>query len=486
MMRLDMQRILADALGLHQSGKLSDAEALYRCASIVEPGHADVWHLLGVLALQAGDVDKADKLIRRALETTPTNYEYHYNFAQALLAAEKIQSAVRPLMSAIVLRPDHHKSYYEVGTTLRSAGEISQATDCLERAVYLLPTSAVYYRALATVITLSRGKPHLAAMEKLRASQMVLADHDLVELHFALGEMYGKAGNADKAFANFVAGNALRRRQFTYDESEVFGFFDRIEASFTAVRIAAAAKHGNPTKLPVFIVGMPRSGTSLVEQILASHPRIFGAGERPDFPIFTSELERAHGKFPEIVGRLSAGAYQDLGQAYLEKLRSEGEGADRIVDKMPSNFRLVGFIHMVFPNARIIHCRRDPVDTCLSCFSVLFSERQAFAYDLAELGRYYRRYDQLMAHWKSVLPQGVMLDVQYEDVVADFESQARRLVAHCGLEWDNACLSFHRTDRPVTTASAVQVRQPIYKTSVKRWEPYAPYLGPLFDALEGR
>jgi hypothetical protein len=232
---------------------------------------------------------------------------------------------------------------------------------------------------------------------------------------------------------------------------------------------------------------MPRSGTTLVEQILASHPSVYGAGELTELVDIVAGLGGPRGvfaNFPENVRAMSRVQLRDLRTRYLERVSALAPAASRITDKMPANFRFAGLIHLALPNARIIHTRRDPIDTCLSCFSLLFSGDQPHTYDLGELGRYYRAYAALMEHWCGVLPQGVMIDVQYEELVTDFERQARRIVAHCGLDWDAACLDFHKTRRPVPTASAVQVRQPIYRTSIGRWQPCRDMLGPLLAALE--
>jgi sulfotransferase family protein len=248
---------------------------------------------------------------------------------------------------------------------------------------------------------------------------------------------------------------------------------------FTGELMRSHEGRGERSCVPVFILGMLRSGTTLVEQILASHPKVFGAGEVDDFNKVIAALH-----FPEVVSLMSGEQLRQLGASYVGGIRVAAPVVERITNKSPGNFRFTGLIHMMLPNARIIHTRRDPIDTCLSCFSKLFVGNHPYAYDLEELGRYYRAYEALMAHWRSVLPPNVMLEVQYEEVVADLEGQARRIVAHCGLEWDALCLAFHQTERPVRTASATQVRQPIYKSSVGRWRAYEPFLGPLLAELK--
>jgi hypothetical protein len=232
---------------------------------------------------------------------------------------------------------------------------------------------------------------------------------------------------------------------------------------------------------------MTRSGTTLIEQMLASHPQVFGAGELDTLNKVAGSLRGALAGcpvFPDMMLHMSAEQFRAVGAAYVEKMRERAPWAARITDKMTSNFLFTGLIHLALPNATIIHAVRNPVDTCVSCFATDFTSGHEHTYDLAELGRYYRRYQALMKHWRDVLPPGRILDVQYEELVADLEGVARRIVAHCGLSWDARCLDFYRSERPVHTASAAQVRKPIYKDSVERWRKYEPFLGPLLAELE--
>jgi hypothetical protein len=303
-----------------------------------------------------------------------------------------------------------------------------------------------------------------------------------MDLHFALGKAHADIGRHDSAFRHLEAANMIKRGQTGYDEAATLGQFERIAEAFTPEVMRRLAGCGDPSSLPVFIVGMPRSGTTLVEQVLASHPEVFGAGEIGD-------LEAAVGgsggvsRLPERIASMTGEQLRRIGTNHCERVAALAPTAQRITDKMLTNFRFIGLIHLVLPNARIIHVRRNPIDTCLSCFFRLFSGGLPFTYDLAELGRYYRAYARLMAHWRSALPEGAMLEVQYEDLVTDFAAQARRLVAHCDLEWDARCSAFHETRRPVMTSSAAQVRQPIYRSSIDGWQPYRHRLGPLLDAL---
>ena len=252
--------------------------------------------------------------------------------------------------------------------------------------------------------------------------------------------------------------------------------------AFTSEAMAARRGLGDPSEVPVFILGMPRSGTTLVEQILASHPRVFGAGELFYLPELVS-AGQAGSRFPGDFPTLSGERLREIGRRYCERLQSLAPKADRITDKLPANFRFAGLIHLVLPKARIIHVRRDPVDTCFSCYSKLFPSGQDYTFELGELGRYYRGYESLMEHWRSVLPAGAMLEVQYETLVADIEGQARRMIEYCGLEWDERCLRFYETERSVRTASFAQVHKPLYGNAVGRWRPYRAHLRGLLDTL---
>ena len=329
-------------------------------------------------------------------------------------------------------------------------------------------------------------------MEALAAKTDGLSKTDRMQLDFALGKAYADLKDHDRSFRHLLAGNAAKRATIAYDEQAAFALFDRIESLFTPDLIAAKSGGGDPSPMPIFIIGMPRSGTTLVEQIIASHPVVYGAGELQNFNDVVLTVRGPDGNslpYPEFVAALDAAALQQIGARYIALVRAlaaKYERADtaRITDKMPSNYYFAGLIHLALPNAKIIHTIRDPVDTCISCFSKLFSAEQNHTYDLSELGRYYRRYERLMAHWRSVLPAGCILDVRYEDIVSDVEQQARRIIAYCGLPWTDRCLSFHETERPVRTASATQVRQPIYSSAVGRWRVYEQHLGPLLDALQ--
>jgi len=353
---------------------------------------------------------------------------------------------------------------------LLETGAMDAARATLETALELAPDLATAWSALAELRSFEPGDPALATMEQfLETSPNLRAIEARTTMHFALGKAYRKAGDPANAFRHFAAGNAMKRATFDYDVADDERFAQETIGFFTPTMMHQLGGAGERSRAPIFVIGMPRSGTSLVEQILASHPDVHGAGELLLF-------ERA-------IAEAGADDMTALGRRYVELVDAVAPADKRVVDKMPSNFRHVALLRLALPRARIIHCLRDAVETCFSCYTTLFTGRQDFAFDLVEAGRYYRAYAALVEHWRAILPPGVMLDVRYEDVVADLEGSARRMLAFCELPWDDAVLRYHETDRPIRTASFKQARQPIYHTSIHASDAYRDYLQPLIDVL---
>lgn len=496
--------------------RLDEAIPHYLRALEIKPRFAEAHNNLGNAFAALKRRDEAITHYRRALEIKPDFFEAHNNLGNALSALRRHADAIPHLRRALEIKPDFAEAlgnlaialtvlnrhdeasgWYErslavapdvadlhagYGNQLMILGRLDEARRELERAIALAPGTAEFYRTLSTMKRFGPDDPQLAAMQALADDRSALGDDERMQLHFALAKAHADIGLHDSAFRHLEAANLLRRRQISYDEAAILGQFERIATAFTPELLRRLAGCGDPSALPVFIVGMPRSGTTLVEQVLASHPSVFGAGEIGDLEAVVAGLDGG-AWFPEGIASMNGEQVRRIGADYRDRIASLAPSAPRITDKLLTNFRFIGLIHLALPNARIVHVRRDPVDTCLSCFFRLFGGELPFAYDLAELGRYYRAYTSLMAHWRSVLPEGAMIEVQYEDLVTDFAAQARRLVAYCGLEWDDRCSAFHETRRPVTTSSATQVRQPIYRSSIDQWRRYGHRLGPLLDAL---
>ncbi|GLQ06850.1 tetratricopeptide repeat-containing sulfotransferase family protein [Sneathiella chinensis] len=309
---------------------------------------------------------------------------------------------------------------------------------------------------------------------------------EAMTLHFVLGKAFLDSGDPEKAFQHFAAGNKAKRQTLSYDSDQTLNWLASIAQTFTPDLMKTFSGGGNPSDAPIFIVGMPRSGTTLVEQILASHPMVHGGGELDTLLGLVQHIAakpEINASFPDFMAQLPPQILTEASHAYLQVIRDKAQHTPHLVDKMPANFLHVGLINLMFPNAKIIHCRRDPVDTCLSCYTSLFGAPQKFSYDLAELGAFYNGYNALMEHWHDLLPADRLAVVDYETLVEDQEGETRKLLDFLGLGWDEACLDFHKTERPISTLSFAQVREPIYRTSVKRWQKYRPYLQPLTNAL---
>ena len=425
---------------------------------------------------------------QRVAALAPGSPDAHNNVGNLLALLGRFDEATRSYERALALRPQFAEVHNNLANVLKQQGHFDRAVQRYQQAIALQPDYADAHFNQSEIKTFQRDDQELPLLEALARDNSTVPAGKKPLVHFALGKALEDAGEYDRAFGHWLQGNALKRRQLAYDPQQPQQDLRQIVDVFDRQFFQRFAAAGDPTVAPIFILGMPRSGTTLVEQILASHPQVHGAGEHTALerlarrlPLSTGRLER----YPAYLSHLDAAGLRRLGQAYLASLPALPTGKSRLTDKTTANFWYVGLIRLIFPGARVIHTVRDPVDTCLSCFSKLFTSGQAFTYDLGELGRYYRCYSELMDHWRTVLPAGAMLDVRYEEVVENLEQQVRRLLEFCGLSWDDRCLSFHQTARTVATASTVQVRRPLYDSSVGRWRRYEKHLGPLLAELSG-
>lgn len=474
---------------LHCLGRLNDAEQVLRHATSLQPKIADTFARLANTLREQGRIAEAEAACRDALVLDPNHAAAYSNLGNALADQGRLTEAEAAYRRAIALKPSFGDAHNNLGAILKQLGRMEEARRVTQEALRLPPRDALRYLNLGELRRFTAGDPYLADMEEFARGIASLPVKQQIELHFALAKAYDDVGRHADSFRHLQIGNALKRQQIPYDEAATLALFERIRAVFTPELIRTFRNAGEPSPVPVFIVGMPRSGTTLIEQIMASHPQVFGAGELPNFCQAATTIFSAADcplPFPDALLHESGEGLHRLGARYLTEIVPLAPTAARIVNKMPSNFLFAGLIHLALPNARIIHAVRDPLDTCMSCFSKLFANGQYFTYDLAELGNYYHHYDMLMQQWRSVLPPGRILDVRYEDLVVDLAGQARRIIQYCDLQWDSRCLDFHATERPVRTASATQVRQPIYRSAIGRAQPYARYLEPLLAALTAK
>jgi tetratricopeptide (TPR) repeat protein len=468
---------------LRDQGKHMEATSRFRLALAINPLFAPAYHYLGLTFVDQERIKEAIPLLRKAIALRPGYIEAQLSLANVLERDGQSDEALTRYKELLEKMPKHVGIINNIGNILKNLGQIDEAVVHFEKALALDPdhVSAYYNLSRARVGTESKD---LKRMEEMVTDSRLNTEQHC-SMHFSLGKVYDDLGKYDKAFYNFKKGNELDTRDKLFDPKLHRLAIDRMMATFNKEFFPGRKGFGSESSLPVFVLGMPRSGTTLVEQTLASHPDVFGAGELSNIGQIIGSLPQRQGKlagYPECASLVDAISACQLGEEYVSYLRSMGDGAKRVTDKMPGNFINMGFIAMLLPNAKIIHCHREPLDTCLSCYSQHFAMVMPFSRDLSFLGSYYRDYHRIMKHWHDILPQPIM-DVYYKDMVSDHEGMSRKIIEFVGLDWDEACLEFHKTKRSVKTASNWQVRQPVYTSSIDRWRNYDQFLAPLREAL---
>jgi len=484
-LRPDDATVLQQLAGvLCRLNRLAEAEAVLGRAVSIAGAPARAWFDLGVVQQQRDRLEAAQRSFQQAVELEPTHAAAWVGLGTVQVIAGRHEAALSAFRRALELDADDADALAGMGHVLKIVGDAEGAVAAYRRCIAAHPGDGLAHWALADFKTFQFDDQEVATMRGQLASA-ALPPEQRTAMLFALGTALDQRRDFDAAFECFRLGNALRRERQPYDVRQTAQFHDQLIEVFSREFLLERAGQGNPDPAPIFIVGLPRSGSTLVEQILASHHLVDGTYELAEL----DQLARATGRgrpggeaYPFTVRQLSAGQAFELGSRYLERTRPYRGDAPRFTDKMPNNFAHVGLLALILPNARIVNVHRDPLDTCLSCYMQLFAHGQRFAYDLEDLGHYYLQYQRLMDHWHDVLP-GKILDLQYEELVGDFEAQLRRLLDYCGLPWDDACLRFHENRRAVRTASSEQVRRPLYSRIRPRWLDYEKHLGPLFDAL---
>ena len=461
-----------------------EAIASYRTAVEIQPDHVNYMLNLSTLLSDRGKIEEAIEWDQRILALRPEFAEAHHHLGNLFLGVDRLEEAIECFRRARSIKPDFVEAYGAEAKTLQKLGRYEQSCEFIRTALESGRQSATLIAALAAVSGHLGRREETARLAEEMLRQGGLAAKDKQELHFVAGKLYDEMESYQQAFEHYRQANALYRGRFSrethsrvIDGSIAFFQPERIQKLPTAERVSDR---------PVFIVGMPRSGTSLVEQILASHPLFHGMGELNNINNYANEMSARIGSpapYPDCLGQATQAIIDDLAGQYLDHLLELDRTAVRVTDKMPHNFLHLGMISILFPGARVIHTRRDPMDTCLSIYQQKFNERHAYAHDLSDQGFYYRSYEKLMEHWHKVLDLPV-LDVQYEDLVTDPDDWIPRLVEFCEVEWDDRCMQFHESPRPVNTPSSEQARQPIYSSSAGRWHRYEPHLKALKIALD--
>ena len=411
---------------------------------------------------------------------------------KSMLAIETMQignheEAIALFDDVLTDLPNDPNTHVSKGHALKTLGQHDEAIGAYQKGAELNPSLGDAWFSLSNLKTYRFAEEEIATMENA-LHQPASTHNDRVNIHFALGKAYEDQGDYEKAFRHYDAGNEAKKRQIGYTADAMHAELEAQKAACTAELFAKQAGKGHDAPDPIFIVGLPRAGSTLIEQILASHSQIDGTLELPNI---LSLAHRLRGKkrsdsgaaaYPANLHALSGDDLQQMGRDFIEDTRLHRQGAAFFTDKMPNNFRHIGLIHLILPNAKIIDARRDPMDCCFSGFKQLFAQGQEFTYGLQEIGRYYADYVALMAHWHAVLP-GKILHVQHEDVLDDLEAQVVRMLDYLGLPFEQACLDFHTTERAVRTASSAQVRQPLNRKGVGAWRPFEAHLDPLKQAL---
>ena len=468
-------------------GRYADAgNLLTRCLELA-PGFHAARHNLAIVLHRQGKPAEALAEVQRLLELDPRNPAYR-NLQAALLARIGDYTTSLDVYEEVLARyPDQPRLWMSYGHALKTVGREADSVAAYHRSIAHAPGLGEAYWSLANLKTFRFSDEQIAVMQAQLATPSLGAE-DRFHFQFALGKAFEDAAEHEPAFRHYAEGNRLRRLQLRYDADENTALLRRSETLFTREFFAARAGQGSPAPDPVFIVGLPRSGSTLIEQILASHSQVEGTMELPDILGIVRDLggrtmRGEPSRYPQVLADLEPAQLRELGERYLRQTRVQRRSdAPYFIDKMPNNLAHVGLIHLILPNARIIDARRHPLACCFSAFKQHFARGQGFSYDLTDVGRYYRDYVELMAHMDRVLP-GRVHRVIYEEMVADTEGEVRRLLAYCQLPFEDACLRFYENSRAVRTASSQQVRQPIYRDAVDQWRHYDRWLGPLREAL---
>lgn len=518
------RKALADAMQLVQQGKHKEAEAIYREVLSKNPDDVDALRLLGVSRVRREQYDDGAACFRRAVELAPDFWRAWINLGAALsdqqkfdeaedaflkaldlqprsvqilerlganaLKASRLEDCIDWLERSLEISPNYFPSLLCLGHALKTRGQQSDAIDAYRRCAEANPSFGEAYWSLSNLKTFRFTDEEIAAIEAQLASVTDATNDDdaasEIAFSFTLGKAYEDRKDYAKAFDYYYRGNSKKRFMVNYDPIEYQNNNDRIIEVFTREFFAEREGWGHSDASPILILGLPRSGSTLLEQILASHSQVEGTAELHYLlrAATHSGMNRSDGiKYPQVMHELSAHHVRGIGEEYIENTLKHRTGSPYFTDKMPNNFTGIGFLHTILPNAKVIDARRHPLDSCLGTFKQLFASGQLFSYDLYDLAHYYTQYMRMIDHWNEVLP-GKVLTCHYEDTVADLEGQSRAIAEHCGLTWEESMLEFHKNTRAVRTASSEQVRQPIYSSSVALWRRYEDQLQELIEYLE--
>ena len=473
-----------NSLGVVRKGQSSLKSALdcFEKALALRPHYVDALINKANVLKELERLDEALAIYERAIALRPDHAEAHSNRGHALREWGRLDEAFASYERAVSLKPDHVRAWLGLAKIDLELGRFKEAEESYEKVIELAPDLSEPLYGMAWVKKFAADDPLISTLEE-RLSDSRLSDEDRTWLHPAYAKICNDLGRYDDAIAHYSLGKSLLKSKFSIDQH--CAAHSALKRFFTPQFFTDRKNFGLPDERPVFIVGMPRSGTTLTEQILASHNLVEGLGELLEMSKIADQIGgglRHPDEFTAGIAKLQADDIAKMAERYREAYIISDARSIRLVDKMPHNFQLLGLIALMFPNARVVHCRRNPLDTCLSIYLQRYIENHDYANDFTTLGKYYRDYEALMMHWREVIPIPIY-DCVYEELIGAFEKSAEAMVSFLGLEWDPNCLNYYQQDRPVRTASLWQVRQPLYDTSLERWRHYEKHLGPLKDAL---
>jgi len=517
---LKMPKPLIAAMDHIAQGKLSNAEDLCRDFLKQRPHHVEAMRLLAEVGVKLNILHDAEFLLESALKLEPENDLLRVDYIEALRKRQKIEAAHAQVLTLYKANPNnvHFESLYAVlcmqmgdydkalelfdqvltkipgdpvtltskGHALKTCGNTAEAIATYKMATKSSVAYGEAWHSLANLKTVKFDEEDIGKMlAQLEGDDLKFMDR--VYINFSLGKAFEDAEKFDQAFSHYAAGNKAKKAQSRYSAEQMTDEFNQQKQVFTDQFITDAKDCGNSAPDPIFVVGLPRAGSTLLEQILSSHSQVDGTLELPNVLSLVNDLRRGGNMtgdnlYPSILETLDTDKFLEFGETYIRDTQVHRQNAPFFIDKMPNNFRHIGLIKLMLPNAKIIDARRHPMGCCFSGFKQLFAEGQAFSYDLADAGTYFRDYESLMDFWQTAFPEQI-LHVQYEDVVNNFEPQVRRILDYCGLPFEESCLSFYKTERAVRTPSSEQVRQPIYRGGIDQWKNFEAYLGPLKEAL---
>lgn len=510
---------LAKAQEHENSGDPQAAEMIYRQILKSDPDHVEAARLLAGIAAQQKQYRDAEVFLKKAISNAPDYVRLWVDLVGVQREQDKLAEALDSAKEVVRLAPENSESYVVYASAIGMSGDHNEAIEAYEKALSIAPDRAgalcgmshhlktigrqddaissyrkaieikddhaEAYWSLANLKTFRFRDDEVEAMQQL-LQRPELEDESRAQIHNALGLEFEARKDYDQAFENYEHCNSVQRQHEKYDPVDTEDTYGRIIDFFTAERFEQNAGAANADVTPILVVGLPRSGSTLIEQILASHSQVDGTHELGDLPRVVQAARKDNPKrelFPEVLANTTVKEWQAIGEHYLSRTEQFRQGARFFVDKNPNNFIYTGILKLALPNAKVIDARRHPLDSCFGSFKQLFASGQSFTYDMTELGEYYLQYRRLMEHWHKELP-GFVLEVNYEDVVADLETQVRRILEYCGLPFEEACLRFHETERAVKTASSEQVRRPIYSSSVNLWRNYEDHIEELIQILE--